>query len=695
MNRKHLISWILTLVMLVTMSFTSFAAAQETAAPPAGQETETPVLKEEPLVPAPENPGDTVEAAITTELGVQEGTRVVVGATTMMTGYFGLGIWGDNASDSDVRELIHGYETVSWSRELGMHLNDTVVEGVDVMENRDGTGTFTIELKEGLSYNDGSPLTSKDYAFSLLLLTSPELQDIGGTYGGMEHLVGYTDYHTGRKDILSGVKLVSDTVFTMDVEGEFLPHYFGLNLINVQPYPISVIAPGCEVMDDGDGVYLGAISGIAPEETKEGYIYGEFSPDMLRHTLLNPETGYEFHPYLTCGPYTLDSFDPEKQEANFVVNTHFLGNYQGQKPHIERLVFKQVDKDTMLDEFAAGELDVVARISENSTITRGREMQSEGANMKVASYPRSGLAFLAFACEDGPTASEAVRQAISISFDKPSLVAETVGNHAVPAYGYYGIGQWMTEYVVEEFIPEEGEEIPEDMVILDPIDMPAELAALETRKNLKEAKELLEGDGWKLNKEGETFVEGEDDIRYRKEKGELVPLTIHWALPTESAVADSLQGPLTEALNAIGIDVQATVMPFNELLNQYYRTEERTYNMFFMASNFNFLFDPYYDFSTDEAYQGVINKTGLEDETLFRLSRSLRNTEAGDNDTYARKWLKFQKRFAEMLPVIPLYSNNYYDFYNGDMQDYQIDQRSGWSLGIIYVWILEADSIVG
>jgi peptide/nickel transport system substrate-binding protein len=39
----------------------------------------------------------------------------------------------------------------------------------------------------------------------------------------------------------------------------------------------------------------------------------------------------------------------------------------------------------------------------------------------------------------------------------------------------------------------------------------------------------------------------------------------------------------------------------------------------------------------------------------------MRAVEPGDNDTYVDLWLKYQKRWQELLPEIPLYSNEYFD----------------------------------
>ena len=56
---------------------------------------------------------------------------------------------------------------------------------------------------------------------------------------------------------------------------------------------------------------------------------------------------------------------------------------------------------------------------------------------------------------------------------------------------------------------------------------------------------------------------------------------------------------------------------------------------------------------------------------------------AGDLLGYCQKWLAFQKRFAEVLPAIPVYSNNYTDVYTDRLQGYDITANPSWGLAVV------------
>ena len=51
--------------------------------------------------------------------------------------------------------------------------------------------------------------------------------------------------------------------------------------------------------------------------------------------------------------------------------------------------------------------------------------------------------------------------------------------------------------------------------------------------------------------------------------------------------------------------------------------------------------------------------------------------------TYMQNWVTFQERFNEILPMIPIYSNCYYDFYTGSLTNYSISENITWSQAIV------------
>jgi len=597
---------------------------------------------------------------------------VVIGTSTAPDGHLGLGLWSDNAADTDLRLLLHGYETVSWASSLGIAFNKAVLRNVYEKPQADGDIVVTFELKPGLAYNNGEPITARDYVFSLLLLASPQIAALGAKPDRLEYLRGYEAYHSGAAAVLEGVRLLSDTSFSMRVQAETLPDFYGFAWLKAQPYPISVIAPGCRVADDGQGAYI-QNAADAVHDGSLGYAPGRFSAEMLAVTLLDPAEGYEANPRVTCGPYQLAHHDAAARTVRLQLNERYIGNYEGIKPTVERLEVRYAHPDQMIPLLQSGALDVAARVSDKDAIRRGRASVEQGEGMRAVKYPRTGQTMLAFACERGPLASGAVRKAVALSLDKDEIARQIGGEHAQRVYGYYGKDQWMPEYVSDP-----GDGGP-------PLDMQRELARLDIPQDLARAKALLEADGWTLNSRGDPFREGVDPVRYRADGGQLVPLALSMALPEESNQALRISGMLAESLRLTGIGLYSVPMPFNDMLAHLYQHQGRTFDLFFLSNNFAFLFDPSYELNPGEAMQGIANKTGIRDEELEALARGLRATPALDKDAYAVKWLAFQARFMEVLPVLPLYSSTYFDFYTDRLLVYTADQHSGWALSVPYM----------
>ena len=571
-----------------------------------------------------------------------ENAPVVVGASTMPGGSMGLGLWSDNTTDIDIRQLLHGYETVSLGRSQGITLNGTVLRNVREEVQPDGDDVVIFELAPGLTYNTGEEITARDYVFTLLLLASPELAALDAKPGRLEYLRGYEDYHAGITKALSGVRLLSDTSFSLRVKAESLPYFYGIGRLEVRPYPIWVIAPGCAVADDGQGAYL----------------TGGFSTEMLAETLLDPVNGYEVNPRITCGPYQLYAYDAGARMVRLRINPRFIGNYAGEKPTVERLEIRYAPSWEVLQKLQSGELDIAIRVADKEALRQGRELVDQGIGLRAVSYPRTGLTVLAFACERGPQASAAVRKAVALSLDKDAITREIGGEYAQRVYGYYGKDQWLAERMEQE------------------------LAQLNISHDPAAAKALLEGEGWTLNGEGNPFRDGVDPIRYRAKDGRLVPLLLWIALPEESPAAWQISDILTGSLGGVGIGAHTVHIPFNDLLVQYYRQQERLFDLFYLSSNFTFLFDPFYKLNPNEAFLGIANKTGIQDAELDALAQDLRATPLLNRDLFAQKWLAFQRGFVRALPMLPLYSNTYFDFYTERVVNYEADAYASWALSV-------------
>ena len=110
--------------------------------------------------------------------------QLVIGNTTELSGDW-VPYFQNNAAEYDIYRLISGYSTVDITRDIEHVINDTVVEKHEVAENADGSKTHTWTIKKGLTYDDGTAITAKDYVTSVLLWSSPAIGEMGGhnSYG--------------------------------------------------------------------------------------------------------------------------------------------------------------------------------------------------------------------------------------------------------------------------------------------------------------------------------------------------------------------------------------------------------------------------------------------------------------------------------------------------------------------------------
>ena len=613
--------------------------------------------------------------------------ELVVGSTTALSGSFFTEMWGDNTSDIDVRMLLHGYNLMEWKSARGSYgLDGSVVTGMAVTDDYLGNRTYTLALAQDLTYSDGTPITAYDYAFSILLTAAPEVAEIGGETIASDAIVGVADYKSGASDVISGVRVLGDYSLAVTVSAEYQPFFYELAILDYCPYPIEVIAPGCEVADDGTGVYIRNI-----DSTIEAPI---FTAELLEETILDPETGYLSHPSVVSGPYALVSFDWETRTAVFEINEYYKGNSAGETPSIPRIVYRTVSSDTMIAELESGEVDLLNKCVQADVIDAGLAL-TEDAAYSASDYARSGYSFISFNCEQTAVSSQAVRQAIAYCLDKDALVSGYVGDYGAAVDGYYGLGQWIYQLVSGE-IEAPVEQPAEDATEEEQAAYEAELAEWDALSldgvqvydlDLEAAAALLDGDGWTLNREGGAYDPETDDVRCKEIGGELVPLELSMIYPEGNAIGDALQPAFIDNLAEVGIALTATPVEMTELLNVYYRSVERDCDMIYLATNFSVVFDPSRTFNPDDAYQGAYNRTAIADEELYERAVDMYRTEPGDTLSYLQKWVAFQERFAEVLPTIPVYSNTYYDFYTSALQNYDVSEHLTWSQAIVGAYL--------
>ena len=576
--------------------------------------------------------------------------QLVIGTITDLDNDFYDASYNNNATNYKLYDLLHGLATVTSDKEGAFVYDSTVVKSHEEKENEDGTKTYTVTINDGLVWSDGTPITAKDYVFQLLLESSPEMNQVDGypSQAGYS-LVGYDEFFAGDTKAFAGVHLVDDMTYSVTVKAEELPYHYDITYASAAPRPMHVIAPDCDVEDTENGAT----------------ITGDFTAELLQKTINDPDTGYRYNPKVTCGPYLFDSYDIASRQGTIVVNPKYAGDYRGVKPVIEKIVIKTVKSDTMMNELASGSVDLLFQSSGADTIEAGLDLVDEGKAQKTT-YFRNGYGKIQFDCSQFPTDSQNVRQAIAYCLDRNEFARQYSGGYAAVVHSYYGLAQW--EYQESK----------------DWIDQ--NLNTYE--KNIEEAKKLLEADGWNKNADGSAY--SGTGTRYKEVDGELKPLTIEWANTDGNPVSELLATMLPEAMAEAGMELKATTMDFPTLQNAITHTGDKIYNMYNLAVGFSLASSPWYYYSTDPVWmQGGYNSNWISDKDLEAAAAALKPIAYDDNDSWLPAWQNFMKVWNEKLPDIPLYSDEYYDFYSTKLKGWESTSVWEWSRAVLDAWVEE------
>lgn len=563
------------------------------------------------------------EAVAEPQTATGEANQLIIGDTTQSNGDVQI-YWTNNASDYNVYHLTMGYETTTYNQKGKYLVDETVVKNLEQTENADGTKTYTFTLNEDLLWSNGDPVTAKDYVFGLMFFSHPVVaEDLGATdaYEGYR-VVGYDELVSRETNVFSGLRLLGDYQFSVTISADYLPYYYDLSLVSVTPhYTKGWLPADVDIKDDGQGVYF----------------TDNFTADHIKDTV----EAYRWKNTAFSGAYMVDNYDNTTNTYTLKINPNYKGNFEGQKAQIETIIYKYVLSETVMDELATGSIDMYCVAAEGPEINAGLDLVDTG-KYDYVSYPRNGYGKLVFVCNAGPTQFVEVRHAIAYLLDRNEFAKTFTGGFGTVVNSCYGSSMWMVEEAEDE------------------------VAALNSYSySLDSAIAELVAGGWVYDENGNEYTTG---IRYKKlDDGTLMPLTIEWCSSENNTVSDLLVTMLQNNpdVAAAGFKINQTVMSFNELITYY--MGEPGYHMFNMGVGFT----PVFDRTQEYKIGGSGNYNQIADEDLAKLAADMTLVEAGDDDAFLAKWVAFEQKWNELLPDLPLYSNEYHDFYNTKLQGYK------------------------
>ena len=618
--------------------------------------------------------------------------QVVIGSSTEASGDWAYSAFvrNPNATDNAVLKLTDDMATVESDQHGDYGINKTVVKSYERIEEENGNVTFKFVINDGLKFNNGEAVTAQNFVAWTMFITSPAGKEMGVVSATYNMLPGGLAYRNGETNVLSAVRLYDDKTFSItiaktgeDGETSYLPYYYDITYAGMQAVNLTYwFGEGWSVKDDGEGVYFVNADGK------------EFTAETIGDTVTAGRfaTGNR----VTAGPYNLVSFDQSSREIVLEVNENYNGNFEGQKPGIQKLVIVKTSDDTVMDMITTGQIQIYSGIADGSEVNAVMDLIDAGTiNSSTSQYDRAGYGYFGFACDLGPTQFTEFRQAIAYLLDRVEFAQTFCKGWGSVVHGPYCTAFTMTAKT----------------------DIEKKINHYDY--NPEKAVELLKQAGFVYNADGSDYVDGSGEVRYAKVTEEqakyydsfnkvladgtiLMPATVNWASSEGNAVSALLSTMLanSDATKAAGVSIVKTEMTFPELLNYMYRQDSYglggdysmpTYNMFNLATGYNGgVYDESYNWTTDPEYieQGY-NVQHLYDEQLDKLSMDMvYGVEPGDEATYLDLWEKYIVRWNELLPMVPLYSNIYVTVYPNTIDKYAEDSFWGFERAILYAnWV--------
>ena len=666
---KKLLALVLTLAMVLSLAACD-NKPETTTAPP-----ETTVTV----------PTDATTVPVTTAPVVVRENKLVYATTARFHGDFAAGLFlgnvrdvlggnaaasfGDRTLDRVIGDLLTDYGILSLRRDGTYAYNMTVLaKEPTVTDNPNGTRTYTLQIKENLTYNTGKAITARDYIFRMLFVNSSACPALDGRGNDGSDYPNGEGYYHGRTALFSDIRLVDDYTWTVTISAEKADYVFASNAVAATPWDIEYwFGAGYAVADDGQGCYVSKDGlPVALDLTLAAQVAANFKAARSGKVL----------PAVTAGPYQLTGYDETTGTVTLDRNPNYIGNIEGQIPAIETLQIRSVGEGDWQEELKKGNIHLVDTVEHSGDINAVAELIDEGADLIIDEFDRAGYGQLKFACDVTPTQFVEVRQALACLIDRQAVVDLYCQGRGSVVSGPYSDAFWMARESTDLFSQ-----------TLDPY-----------KYSVKTAEQLLEAGGWIYDEYGNLWEEG-DGLRYKEvswsesdymdecdDWGDtyMMPLVIKWAASENNMVTDLLKVLLVQSEDVanLGMEIRVDEMEFTDMLSYLYRQdlygagdeefEEPYYSMFNLATGW------------DSAQYDESGKWAEEDELNLLADAMVYGVAEGDRAGYLKAWQDYIVRYNELLPELPLYVDRYATVYSADIQGYDQDTFWGFQNAVLY-----------
>lgn len=284
-------------------------------------------------------------------------------------------------------------------------ISNTLVPTLDLAESVDvspDNTVYTFTLREGVTFNDGAPLTSADVVFTFE--RALDLR-VGSVWNGrLQGIQGAAEYGDQRADTVAGLEAPDERTIRITMTG-----------------PDSAFMP---ILADFSGL------GILPK-----HVLGDVPPEQL------VDHPFNLAPTVGAGPFSFVRY-----EADQFVELERNPAFWGEAPAVEKIFLRIVQPDIAVAELERGSIDIVAVSFDDL------ERLSGNPDLTVVSIESPSMDSISLNHAREYLQDKRLRQAMMYAIDRQSIADQIYKGMAVvrnsPIFGpdWMGVPKGLNEY---------------------------------------------------------------------------------------------------------------------------------------------------------------------------------------------------------------------------------------------------------
>ncbi|MEO3945867.1 peptide-binding protein [Gorillibacterium sp. CAU 1737] len=247
--------------------------------------------------------------------------------------------------------------------------------------------TYTFHLQEGVKWHDGQPFSAKDVAFTFTAMADSRYD--GGAYSRVQPVAGAEDFHDGKADSVSGIKVADDNTITFTLakpNASFLANLF---------------------------------IGILPEHVLKDVSPADWAKDASNRSPIG------------TGPFKF-----VKWETGQYIEVAANPDYFGGAPKLDKVVTRFGDANTMLAAFMNKEIDIVPIAGDQVENVKTLDFADVKAANDLSVY------YVGFNLLNPFFSDLKVRQALAYGTDKTLIVSSVIGEYGEVSDDLFPNAHW-------------------------------------------------------------------------------------------------------------------------------------------------------------------------------------------------------------------------------------------------------------